>query len=997
MNAVYSAKPSPERYSGRATPADAVPHGVLHSLLIPTALAIVALMAFYPRLCQALPANGTLDWSQEEIPGKKMGQPIQDVLRAGFALYYRDESAQATAKFREALSMAKKENDLDSAAEAHRGLGLVLYVQGQYVPARQELDDALAKFQAVSDFLGVARARQNLGMLFSVSKGDWKTARLLYRQAFEEYSRRHDVHDEASLLRDLDFDPSVEPQNQIKNIQRGLALLKTSHDERLEGDFLEDWGDALFVEGNYAQAIEKLEEAGRCFERTGDRFSLGRVLTSEGRIYRAHGLPSRALPLYERALQIQRQIGDAFGAAQSMNAMAVAYDLMGEPEKSLVEGQAALQVARQTGSSRLIAFSTGNVAGERLEMKQYALAVRGLKQALAQEKSPYLEAFRMSQLSEAEFGLGDYPSSISFASEALRLNSVVDRDLTLKTFYWRAKSEQRLGSVPEALADVNSSLQILEQIRGQLAPDDFMKRHFTDWSGFLYDFAVALNVQLGRDRDALAVAEAGRARALGDLLASRSLRPQIGQAQTIAATGALLARAEPASQDTVRAAVPLTLRGVAAGSSTGLRATTRGTEAAAPNLHSFASTQPLSVAQMVRAASRMRSTLLVYWTASDATYIWVVKADGSIGSARVDVSRRRLEALISELWPRPRLEPRHRGGVAALDERIELRLPSGSGAVVGRGGEELTFGPADKQNWRELYRLLIRPVAEYLPPAGSLLTIEPHGPLLLLPFAALINERGEYLIERFRMNYLPSLALFPYVEEQKEQAKRSKPYFLLVADPEGAPTGPQGERLPALPGARREVAEIARALPSQDVTLLVGRQAQEHRVDGYLPEATVIHFATHAILNSQRPSESYLALGAGGDFSGGAGGRLTASRVYSLRLHANLVFLSACRTGMGRISGDGVVGLTRAFFYAGTASLIASLWDVSDETTVHLVPDFYRHWLAEDDKSQALREAQIHLLRELRAGRIKMRTPYGWYTLPEDPILWASFVLEGEP
>jgi CHAT domain-containing protein len=120
-------------------------------------------------------------------------------------------------------------------------------------------------------------------------------------------------------------------------------------------------------------------------------------------------------------------------------------------------------------------------------------------------------------------------------------------------------------------------------------------------------------------------------------------------------------------------------------------------------------------------------------------------------------------------------------------------------------------------------------------------------------------------------------------------------------------------------------------------------------------------------------------------------------KIYGLDLHADLVFLSACRSGLGEVSGDGINGLTRAFVYAGTPSVIASLWDVSDETTYPLVTAFYRSWLRGTDKAHALRTAQLGLLGELRAGRVKIHTRSGDFPLPEDPVFWASFVLQGEP
>ena len=918
----------------------------------------------------------------------------QKALQAGFSFYQHDQYAAAKAQFEQALALAKRNNDSAAEADAHRGLGIVLLQQARYDAARKELEQALAQCQAASHSLCAAHARQALGQL-SQATGDWKTARELYRLALAEYELRKDVHGQASVLRDLNHNPSLSIEKRKQNIQRGLALARQSDDKRLQGGFLEDWGDALFTQGDYAGAIEKLEEAETCFEQVGDRFSLARVLTSEGRIYRAHGIPAQALEFYERALKIQQEIGDGFGTVQSMNAIAIAYDLMGQQEKSLAEYEAALALARKTGSPRLIAFILGNLAGEHLAMKRYTAAAEGLEEALAQEKSPYLRAYRYGQLSQADFALGHYEAAVESANNALRLGAA-DSDEIFRILYWRAKAEQKLGRSDAALTDVKASLKILGQIRHQLVPSDFMKQGFTDWSQFLFDFAITLYHQQGNDAQALAISEEGRARAFEDLLASRDVSPKSGTREAVAAAGELGAQAtSTASSRQTRKTTPLrlTLRGAQQPS-----ATVPGQAVAEPDLQSFVSSEPFSIRQIEALAARDHATILSYWVGTHATFIWVVKPDGTIHSARVHVSATRLEKLIRDLWPRSQLEEKNRGGedpenVSKAVNPHAARLEE----LIGRGGYELTFGSDDKKNWRELYTLLIQPVEQYLPSTnGSLLTIEPHGPLLLLPFAALIDEHGRYLIERYSLNYTPSLSLFQYVDQHYENSARLAPHFLFVADPTHLAPSPNGERLPALPGAREEVARVARMLPAREVTVLVGRQAQEQRVEGDLSDDTVIHFATHAILENRSPSGSYLALGEDGAPVPDAG-RLTAADVYSLRLHANLVFLSACRTGMGKVSGDGIVGLTRAFFYAGASSVVASLWDVSDETTVRLVPDFYRFWLKDHNKAEALREAQLHLMRNLRAGRVKIHTPYGTYVLPEDPVLWASFILEGKP
>jgi CHAT domain-containing protein len=189
---------------------------------------------------------------------------------------------------------------------------------------------------------------------------------------------------------------------------------------------------------------------------------------------------------------------------------------------------------------------------------------------------------------------------------------------------------------------------------------------------------------------------------------------------------------------------------------------------------------------------------------------------------------------------------------------------------------------------------------------------------------------------------------------------------------------------------------VARIVTPEQVTVLTGPQAREQAVRAAVPEKSVIHFATHGILKEDDPSESFIAL------SGSAGepasdGRLTAAEVYQLDLNADLVVLSACRSALGSVSSDGIIGLTRAFFYAGASSVLATLWDVADAPTSRLTAEFYRSYRRDQNKSRALRQAQLRLISALRSGRVRVSTPLGQVTVPEEPLFWAGFALVGEP
>jgi CHAT domain-containing protein len=172
------------------------------------------------------------------------------------------------------------------------------------------------------------------------------------------------------------------------------------------------------------------------------------------------------------------------------------------------------------------------------------------------------------------------------------------------------------------------------------------------------------------------------------------------------------------------------------------------------------------------------------------------------------------------------------------------------------------------------------------------------------------------------------------------------------------------------------VRRIGASFPAQRRTLLVADQASEANVKRLGPGQTYLHFAVHGLVRDDRPWDSALVLAAGD----GEDGWLRASEVFGLDLRADLVVLSGCSTGLGKLTGDGILGLARAFLYAGTPSVVVSQWDVSDRATAFAMDRFYAALRAEPSKAHALRAAQLAALARFR-----------------HPALWAAFVLVGEP
>jgi CHAT domain-containing protein/tetratricopeptide (TPR) repeat protein len=851
-------------------------------------------------------------------PAAAAAPAAADLVREGFALFERDEYGPARARFEQALAAASA--DPAAEAEAHRGLGRVLYRTGDYPAAREHLERARGLHHGSGDALGEARAAGHLGSV-ALMMGDAAEAAALYTQALAQFQALGARVDELETRFNLLY-VAADAAAQAKQVEEGLALARAWGIHDYEGRFLHESSDLDFAQGRFASAARSLEEAVRAFEQAGARRDLGRALNSLSRLERTHGQVERAFEASRRALALQEELGDQAGVLQSLDQMADARSEAGAHAEALALYERALAVARRTGSPELVATMQGRLSRTYLRMGQPARAVELLEGVVARGVTPETGPVWYAQLSRAYVGVGRLADGLAAADQALALArqaGVVDR--VLPALHARARALLRLGRREEALADAREEIAGLERLRGELVPDDFMKRGFADQHQAVFELTIEVLEGEGRHRDALEASEQARARAFLDLLATRE---------------AGVAVAAPAA----------------------------------------------SADEVVATARRLGSTLLSYFVGDEALFIWVVGGDGTVRGRRVAVPAERVWALVRET----------RGALRDAG----ARRPRGEGEQAGlvtRGGGRLLVGGGGSRAWRQLHDVLIAPVWAYLPrAAGSRLTIVPHGPLFLLSFAALRDAAGRYLVEDHALHYAPSAAVLQMTARKARHGVFGRHVF--VADPRAFPVE-AGRPLPPLPGTRREVTAGAERLKGGDNVVLTGADATEANVRRMAQGAGLLHFATHGIVRDDRPLESFLALDRGADSAGD--GRLTVEEIYGLDLQASLVVLSACRTGLGQLSSDGIVGLTRAFFYAGAASVVATLWDVADEPTYRLVSSFYARLATAPDKARALRAAQLSMLRALRAGEVKLPSAAGPVVLPEHPVLWAGFVLVGEP
>ncbi len=252
-------------------------------------------------------------------------------------------------------------------------------------------------------------------------------------------------------------------------------------------------------------------------------------------------------------------------------------------------------------------------------------------------------------------------------------------------------------------------------------------------------------------------------------------------------------------------------------------------------------------------------------------------------------------------------------------------------------------------------------------PAGKRLVIVPHGPLHYLPFQALRLD-GQYLIERNPVALAPSVSIAARLAAHAPMAQAQLLGF-------GNPTVDASVAAP-LPGAEREVRSLAADFPN--ARLFFGAQATRDHFDEYAPQSQLVHVASHAMVDTLDPLHSKVL------FTDGNGQPvyLEAKDVMALKLDGvSLLTLSACESGLGRVeNGDEVLGFTRAFLSAGTSSLLASLWPVSDAATEKLMTTFYGDLAHGANAQDAMRDAQ-------RAVLANPATAHPYY--------WAPFNLIG--
>lgn len=890
--------------------------------------------------------------------------------------------------------------DKSSEAELLNRQAVQLQAMGR---ARESLDSfqkAAVLFHEVGDLAGEGRCLNGVGALFK-DLGEPGKAIGPLEQALALRRATRDIRGEAITLTTLGpvYQSLGRPEEARSYLNRALSLIRWTNDRAREGQVLFNLGEIAFVTGDLPSALKRFEEALEIAREEGDPFEELKCIDLLGQTSIQAGRLHEGLSLCQQALKLAQEMGNPIAISCSLHGMGLAYCELGQTEQALKAFEVSLEFDKRTGATGMSPETLSSIAYICLQSEE--LRPRA---AMCLE-----EALSLARESGDTYGLAD--ALLTHAHLCLSLNRLEEAQQSLTEATSLAKKSGSLTKEATILTYLGSLHR--EETRTAEAMDE-MRR------------AVALYRQAGN--------RPGEARALHNLA---TIFDEGGEKEEAfkyfeAATRVFDSlRLETGGEHRIsyfdKREVQNTYKVYAS------RLTEAFRERSDPRYAERAF--HVSERRRTRALREFLQNRLLSGPAADGEGLL---EEWSRASARLQATRSALDdrELPDEVRARLlqeqedlqderlrleegffRLDPRH-AGLARLDavtmqqvrdeilgpdealleyslhldrtllwiithESFEtFKLPGVSEvrALVSQLRKAVTVRDPDLHRIsNRLYAAILEPARERI--EGKDLIVVPDDTLLILPFQLLVTDPdartggASFLGRQHVIRYAPSATVLTVLKSAAPRPAQSLDLAAFApVDFPGLPAR-QGGRLPY---SRAEVESISALFPAGRTQTYIGRAARKSSaLSPSIETARFLHFATHGLLDVIRAESSALLL----RDEDGRPVPLHAGEIANLRLQADLVVLSACESGLGAAShGEGILGLTRAFFYAGANAVCASLWSVYDDSTAELMKNFYQKVVDGLQPAKALQKAQIEL----------MDSPLG-----RSPIEWAPFILIG--
>ncbi|MEG5174013.1 CHAT domain-containing tetratricopeptide repeat protein [Microcoleus sp. B3-D7] len=956
-----------------------------------------------------------------------------------------DSKRSAIVKWEEALKLYRQAGDNRGQAVSLLGLAKIYDDLGEKQKALEYWSQSLPLSRTLGDRRWEATTLTSIGRVYS-ELGEKQKALEYYNQSLSLSRTLGDRSGEATTLTSIGsvYSELGEKQKALEYYSQSLPLTRAVGDRALEAATLTNIGSVYSQLGEKQKALEYYSQSLPLTRATGHRRGEATTLNNIGGVYSELGEKQKALEYYTQSLPLTRAVGDRAGEATTLNNIGLVYSQLGEKQKALEYYTQSLPLSRAVGDRSGEAITLNNIGNVylQLEEKQKALEYYTqslpLRRALGDrggeattlnnignvyselgEKQKALEYYTQSLLLTRAVGnrggeagtlhniggvysqLGEKQKALEYYTQSLPLfRATGDRGGEAVTLYGIAYAKRDQNNLTEALNDIESSLKIIENLRTKIASPELRTSYFATVQDS-YEFYIDLLMQLhktnpksGYDTKALEASERSRARSLLDLLVEsnaniregidpdllqqeKSLQQQLDaiEKQRIEAVSRPNPNATKIAEiDKQRLALLEQYQQIQALIRT-----------ASPRYAALTQPQPLTLPEIQKQILDENTILLQYSLGTNRSYLWVVTSTG---------------VTSYELPKRADIETAAKDFLETITSQIQRDIP-----------QQVAQASAN------LGQVILQPAAAQL--GNKRLLIVPDGVLHYTPFQALTLDRttGQNpnvpLIIEHEIITLPSASSLAILRQNYADRKPSSRTLAILADPVFSPdderikgkiTQATTEKLEAnnlglnqslrasnrqwpperLPFTRQEAQTISSLFPSASSRQIFDFDASRTTAtDGNLVNYQIVHFATHGIANSKNPELSGILMSMIDDKGNLVNGFLRLSDIFNLKLAANLVVLSACQSGRGQnVRGEGMVGLTRGFMYAGAQRVAVSLWNVDDEGTSVLMQKFY----------QKMQEQKLAPAAALRAAQMEMMQQEKW----KSPYYWAAFTLQGE-
>lgn len=915
-----------------------------------------------------------------EAMGSKL-EFVTTFINIGAMHYALSHYTEAVSNLEKALQLAEELDNKALVLQALGNLGLIRKAQGDYDGALDYYRKSLELAERYGKTREITAILTNIANIH-FSRGD-------YQQALDHHQRAlkldREIDNKAGIVRGLAnvglvFDSRGDSSQALDYFQQSLNLAEQlKHRQEVAGILL-NIGNVYHRQGRFSKALNNYQAALNRSEELGQTTITATAVNNIGNIYRSQGDDRQALNHYRRSLDLAEKLKIKREIVVALNNIGGVYSTQGDYREALNHYRKALSISEGMGEKARISAALKSIGDTFAMQANYHEALeyygKALKIAEAIGRKSGVAGVLLS-MSKVQSSNGDDAISVQLAEQA----ALIAKEIGSQGIFWEAKAAagkayRRLQSIVSARQSFADAISALEQLREQVAGSEQEREQFFESRVSPY-YAMA-DLLIGDDRieEALGYIERAKGRVLADVLqggrtdvtktltADELERELVLNREIISLNAQVYRESQRLQPNQARLA---DLRTRLDKARLEREAFQTGLYAAHPEVKvQRGSVQPLNLRQAGGLMPDAKTALLEFAVLEDKILLFVLTKETRSGKDGADLPQLKLYQIKMD-----------RKELASRVEEFGKRLAQ----------RNLNFrAPA-----ADLYRLLLKPAEAQLR-GKTTLCVVPDDALWNLPFQALETHEHRYLIQDRAIFYVSSLTVLNEMSKlgrMSSQGRRkplSKRETTLVAF--GNPALEAGTKAEqalrsasrnALPQAEREVRTLQELYGQLNSRVYTGADATEQMAKETMDGGTVLHFATHGILDDRSPMYSRLVLSQaqkGVDEDG----LLEAWEVIKLDLHADMAVLSACETARGRIgAGEGVIGMAWAFFIAGCPTMVVSQWAVDSDSTTELMLEFHRNIVGRaggrpaTSKAEALRLAALKLLSDDRYSH-----PFYW-------------------